>query len=81
MDMINIHQRDPVMATDAQVFDYLKKMNPGDSLSVMVDGTKKDATLIRRGRQNARLRLVSTGELVLAPLSDIPLPIESTLGE
>jgi hypothetical protein len=24
---------------------------------------------------------VSTGELVLAPLSDIPLPIESTLGE
>lgn len=62
------------MATETEVFDFLKKKSPGDSLIVLVDGKEQEATLVRRGRQNARVKITGSGELYLAPLSDIPVP-------
>lgn len=62
------------MSTDTEVFDFLKKKSPGDSLEVSIDGRVVGATLVRRGRQNARLKLTSSEELYLAPLSDILVP-------
>lgn len=56
----------------ARAFDYLKEKSPGDELEVLVDGVKMKAFLIRRGRQNARVRL-ENDELVLVPLDQIVL--------
>ena len=62
------------MSSETDVFDYLKKKSPGDSLKVSIDGKEVAATLVRRGRQNARVTLTTNGELYLAPPSDVLVP-------
>jgi hypothetical protein len=61
------------VSEEAKVFDFLKKKTPGDTLVITLDGREQEAFLIRRGRQRVRVKLKSSEELVLIPLSDIPL--------
>ncbi len=58
----------------ATAFNLLKSKKPGDNIRVRDEsGQEIDVTLIRRGRRNARVKLITTGELLLIPLEDVLL--------
>jgi hypothetical protein len=63
----------------AAAFALLKAKKPGEEIKVRdTHGNVLDSVLIRRGRQNARVKIKDTGELMLIPLVDIVIePVKS----
>ena len=57
-----------------QVFEHLKKKKPGDPLRVSTDNGVVDAFLVRRGRQNVRVKFAQgSEESALVDLDDVVL--------
>jgi hypothetical protein len=62
---------------EAKAFNLLKRKKPGDPLKVIDDsGKPRDVVLVRRGRQNTRVKAIDNDELLLVPLGNILLTSE-----
>jgi hypothetical protein len=62
------------MKHSQQVFELLKKKKPGDPLQVSTDKGTQDAFLVRRGRQNVRVKFsLESEETHLVGLDDVLL--------